>query len=655
MADSDKSNRHDRDYLLGMHKPIERRDLLQGMLLGAGLLSLAGCGSAAEGDQLAAAAPQNQPGYYPPERVGMRGNHPGSFEQAHALRDGTLKPEHALKTGEEYDLVVVGGGISGLAAAYFLRAERPNARILILDNHDDFGGHAKRNEFHINGQMLLQNGGTMLISSPRPYGPVPAGLMRDLGIDAKTLAETYPNDPLYRTLGLGSAIYFDKENFGEDKLVQLPGGRGGGSRAELAAALTKAPLSKKAQQDYLRLMFDEVDYLPGLSEAEKRKLLSSISYQQFLEQYMKLDPAVITLMQKRTHGEWGLGIDAEPALDCWGEGLPGMNGLGLSRDNTDWMDPTAAGHSSTGGSDSFRFPDGNATIARALVRSLVPAVAPPGDIESIVLAKFDYSQLDRPGQQTRIRLNSTVVHVDPKGKGPVTIAYMDGDQLRSVSAKAAVLACYNMIIPYLMPGLPDAQKAALHELVKVPLCYTSVVINNWQAFQKLGVQQINCPNGYFSSVSLSSSSHVGGYAGPKSPDDPAIVFLSRAYCQPGLPTARDQQRAGRYELLNTSFEDFERNIRSQLNQLLGAGGFDAARDIEAIAVNRWPHGYAYEYNTLYDAWDTQEAERPNVIGRQRFGAVTIANSDAGSVGAYTDSAIEQGYRAVHELLEAELI
>jgi spermidine dehydrogenase len=247
-----------------------------------------------------------------------------------------------------------------------------------------------------------------------------------------------------------------------------------------------------------------------------------------------------------------------------------------------------------------------------------------------------------------------VVHVEPNDQGPVEIAYMNGDKLRSVSAKGCVLAGYNMMIPYIVPSLPEKQKAALHELVKVPLVYTAVAVKNWQPFVKLGLQRIDCPGSYFSSVSLSGTSHIGGYGGPKSPDDPALVFMVRTPCQPGAATERDQHRAGRYDLISTPFETFERNIREQLTAILGPGGFDAKRDIAAIAVNRWAHGYAYEYNPLYDPWNVAPDQRPNVVGRQRFGRIAIANSDSGAA-AYTDCAIEQGHRAVHELIDAGVL
>ena len=160
----------------GMENSITRRDFLNGVAIAAGGAIggglLPGCITAAVADEQAA---QDAVGYYPPALTGLRGNHPGSFETAHALRDADFWPQAGTvaATGEDYDLVVVGGGISGLAAAHFYRAKHEAARILILDNHDDVGGHAKRNEFASGGRLTLMNGGTFSIDSPRPTAPSP--------------------------------------------------------------------------------------------------------------------------------------------------------------------------------------------------------------------------------------------------------------------------------------------------------------------------------------------------------------------------------------------------------------------------------------------------------------------------------------------------
>jgi spermidine dehydrogenase len=202
------------------------------------------------------------------------------------------------------------------------------------------------------------------------------------------------------------------------------------------------------------------------------------------------------------------------------------------------------------------------------------------------------------------------------------------------------------MIPFLCPELPDRQKQALRYLVKTPLIYANVALRNWASFNKLQVSRVQAPGSYFSSVSLNAVVDIGDYKSPRSPDDPMLIRMVRTPCQPGL-SEREQHRAGHYDILGTSFETFEQKIRDQLVRILGAGGFDPDRDISAISVNRWPHGYAYEYNPLFDP-DWPEAERPNVIGRTRFGRMTIANADSGAA-AYTDSAIDQAHRAVQEL------
>ena len=641
------------DKYLGMDRPITRRDFINGsaVVVGGSLLGrhpfLFGQGQAEA---------QNEKGYYPPILTGLRGSHVGSFETAHSLRDGTFWNSAGPPTDakESYDLVVVGGGISGLAAAHFFREHAGQAaRILILENHDDLGGHAKRNEFHLAGKLQLCNGGTFLIDSPTPYSPQADGLLKLLGIDPPKLEETTTNRKLYRSFGLKSGMFFDKETFGADKLLAgEPGGRRG-RRADKQQSwrefLKDAPLSEAARRDIARIEESDIDYMLGLSSAEKKAELSRMSYRDFLLNVVKADPGVIPFYQTRTHGEWGVGIEAEPALDCWAIGLPGFQGMHLEPGAAPHMSYSAAGYAS-GGSYNYHFPDGNASIARLLVRNLIPAAMPGHTVEDVVTAKADYSQLDRTDSPVRIRLNSTVVHVRNIGEAgsakEIEVVYAQGGKVFTVRAKGCVLACWNMVIPYICPELPEKQKEALHYLVKVPLVYCSVGIRNWTAFQRLGIEHVNAPGSYWENVSLNAAMDIGDYHTPKSPSEPILLHLSRTPCKPGLP-AREQHKAGRMELMVTSFEDFERKIRKQLARILSPGGFDPAEDIQAITVNRWPHGYGYEYNPLFDP-DWPEAERPNVMGRKKFGRITIANTDSGAT-AYTDVAIDQAYRAVQEL------
>jgi spermidine dehydrogenase len=644
-----------RDRELGMDRAIPRRDFLNGaaMTIGAAMVPAALQTVDSKADEA-----QNHSGYNPPVTTGLRGSHPGSFEIAHSLRDGKFwkAAETPKAVPEKYDLVIVGGGISGLAAAHFYRERAgASAKILILENHDDFGGHARRNEFHLGGKLQLLNGGTMLIDSPTPYSPEAAGLLKKLGVDAAALDKKCTDHGLYKSLGLGTGVFFDRETFGADRLVKSAQGEevesgDAQSIAHWERFLSQAPLSDSVRRDILYLETQKIDYLPGLTSAEKKDRLSRISYKDFLLQIAKVDPGVVTFYQPRTNFEWGVGIDAESALDCWALGLPGFQGMQLEPGGAPRMSYSAAGYAN-GGSDRFHFPDGNASIARLLVRALIPRAIPGHSAEDIVTAPVHYDRLDADGAPIRIRLNSTVVRVrevgEPSSAREVEITYATGKQVYSVGAGACVLACWNMAIPYLCPDLPEKQKEALHYLVKVPLVYTSVGLRNWTAFQKLGVSNIHAPGAYWNSVSLNWPVNIGDYRSPRSPEEPTLLFLSRTPCKPGLP-AREQHKAGRMELLITPFEIFELKVRDQLSRTLAAGGFDPARDIEAITVNRWPHGYGYEYNPLFDPeWPTGQA--PHILGRKRFGRIAIANTDSGAT-AYTDVAIDQACRAVNELL-----
>ena len=638
-----------RGQILGMDAAITRRDFLNGVAVAVG----GGVASAVlpPGSMAAAfaggEAPQDQPGYYPPALTGLRGNHFGSFEAAHALRDGEFWPRagKAVATDETYDLVVVGGGISGLAAAHFYRARRPGARILILDNHDDFGGHAKRNEFALGGRLALMNGGTFSIDSPRPYSAVADGLLRTLGVDPVALTRQCADRNFYAALGLRRGVFLDREAFGADRLVVVGGGK---SWTELLAG---SPLSDAAQRDIARIEEARIDYLPGLTSEEKKSRLSRMSYRDFLLKIVRADPAVIPFYQARTHGEWGVGIDAVSALDVWAFGFPGFQGLKLAPGAAPHMGYTAAGYAE-GGSYTFHFPDGNASIARLLVRNLIPESLPGDSAEDAVTARMDYSRLDRPQSGVRIRLGATVVRArhrgDPASAPEVEVAYQRGGEVQVVRARSCILACYNMMIPYLCPELPDKQKEALKYPVKIPLIYASVALRNWTSFKVLGIAQVYAPGSYFSSLALNQVVDIGAYRSARSVDEPVLVHMTRTPVAPGLPE-RDQHRAGQIDILGTSFAAYETKIREQLNRILGPGGFDPQRDITAITVNRWPHGYAYEYNPLFDP-DWPEGAAPHELGRARFGRIAIANSDAGAA-AYTDSAIDQAHRAVEELLQ----
>jgi spermidine dehydrogenase len=622
------------DKRLGMQRAITRRDFVQGAAVAAGAALQAGAlgssGLANTSAAVSTGAHRMTIADYPPVKTGMRGSHPGAYEIAHALaRDGAKFPE-PQSTEEHYDLIVVGAGISGLAAAhYYQKRFGADSKILLLENHDDFGGHAKRNEFHQSGEMVLSMGGTHNLEW-WSFSKTVNAFMQEHGVDCKAMRKQMefaygrdaPNSP---------AMWFDETTYGVNRLV---------TNFNLSAKLTtedidKIPISD-AGRDSLKRFYDSAPSLEDWTEAEAEDRLSSISYPDFLRQYGGLTEDAVQLFDKEEHGSWGLEMRAISAAEAMWEGYPGAHLFG-----EDWSE------------DSFGYPvamwpDGNASLVRLMVAKLVPQSAPNATAENVAMTQFDYSALDREKANVRLRLNSTVIGVDNIDQGvSVTYASSEGE-LKQVSARHSVLACYHSIIPHLCPAMSDTQKAALKYQVKVPMILTNVLLRNSQALDKLGVDAVSCPGRLHARLFLFKGLHTGGYKRSDTADEAvSLVFWGSVSPPEDAVDIRSQLRGSRQKLLELSFEDFEREVRTVLDGLLGPAGFDVAEDILAITVNRWPHGYAYEYMQLWDPeWESGEA--PHEIARQPFGSITIANADAGA-SAYTHVAIDQAYRAVADL------
>ncbi len=611
-----------------MKKDITRRDFLNGtrVAIGASLVSPWAEAFGRDAGRFALG-----PDYYPPAKTGLRGSHSGAWETMHARVAGSTWP--VAEPEDEVDLVIVGAGISGLSAAWFYRRLHPGARVLVLDNHDDFGGHAKRNEFRVGDETRIAYGGTEAIDTPSSYSGVARELLEAISIDVQRFYDYYDQD-LYDDLGLEYAIAYDSATYGKRTLV-----RGYGARPwkDFAA---DTPMTDKAKADLVRAFEEPTDYLPGESRDEKIALLSRISYRSYLEDYVKVDRQVLEMYQRWGMSYWCVGMDEVPAIYILeytdGGGLPGLQHT-VEREGGRGDEPYI-----------FHFPDGNASVARLLVRALIPEALPGETMEDSVTARVNYAALDGHGGPVRIRLNSTVVNAaHTADEQSVDVTYVHDGRPHTVRARHCIMACYNSAIPYLCPELPAAQREGLAYNVKVPITYTKVMVPHWRWFAELSMRYVFFTNDFFKQVELDYPVSIGDYKFGASPDQPMALHMCYVPYFDDIQ-GPEQWREGRRRLLETPFSTFEHHVRDQLDQALAGAGFDAERDIAGITVNRWAHGYSYSPALLWEPEYASDAEKPWIIGRQPLGRISIANSDAGA-SADTNTAINEAHRAVGEL------
>ena len=637
-----------------MTKQIKRRDFVSGVAIGAGGLLLAGCTddrpvSFANEVPRGGLAPSSG-SYYPPTLTGMRGSHDGSYEVAHALSWRGEKPADYQLLDEHYDLVVVGAGMSGLAAADFYREKMgPEARILILDNHDDVGGHAKRNEFHRDGRMMVSLGGAQNIESVTGYSDAATKLMEDIGLNEEFL--NFMDVSTSENLALVG-------NFDANNGVALPGSQDhfiyagnwnavmfGGEGYE--QVLESLPLPGDEREKLIAFWGGNRDFLEGLSLSEKWEYLNTVSYNQFLIDKVGLLPTTVPILNAiilHLSGMTGWNLTVGEALLGGASGIKSLGWLGKAT--------AAAGGAFIDRLLKIRmFPDGNASVARLLVQKLIPTVAPEvTGPDSIVGARFNYEALDEAGNDTRLRLNSTAVGIRENQAGEVEIDYVEQGSAKCVLADHCILACYNGLIPHLCPEMPESQKAGLAYGVKTPFVYANVQVRDGNAFSKAGATLFQCPHDPFQWVSCAPTVAVGGFEPPRGPDDPMVIFMMHSPMPMTKPdpklSTRDQLRLARTEIYQAQFSDYEQQIREQLQSMLGQFGFQHQSDIEAITVNRIPHGYAYPYVKLDDP-DWEAGQAPHEIGRAQFGRISVANSDSEAV-ALMNAAFDAAYRAVEE-------
>ncbi|MBO6555282.1 MAG: NAD(P)-binding protein [Pseudomonadales bacterium] len=638
-----------------MKTKITRRDLLNGMAIGAGgvLFPAFGSGSGSNSEVLLRdMGPTSFADYYPPVLTGMRGSHPGSFEVAHALSWAGQKPQSYEQLNEHYDLVIVGGGMSGLAAAWYgLKSLGPEARILVLDNHDDFGGHAKRNEFHHKGRMLLSLGGAQNLDSPKNYGDIAGDLLIALGIDEEAIAQMGENTPDDYLLGgkldgsVGLSLPVDDEylTIGGNWLKFFHG------RGDYQNAVRKLPIPEDQQDKMIAFFGGEKDFLEDLSLFEKWEYVNSVSYNQFLSERVGLSTETIPILDAHLLVLQGPSGWNHTVLEAILAGSPGLRAMGWT---AQFVDSLAARLIDDVAGDIRMFPDGNASVARLLVQQLIPGVAPDmKGFEDVAVTRFDYGALDLPDQPVRIRLNSTAVGVKEVGDEVQVDFVAQGESLR-VTGNRCVLACNNNLIPHLCPEMSEAQKDGLSYGVRVPFVYANVLLDDGRAYSKLGVSFTFCPYDSFQWVSSAPPITSGGYEPPRNADDPMVMFMmaSPTPADGVKGTSRELLRMGRHSIYTTSFAEYEQQIREQLQCMLGKFGFDHEKDIRAITVNRIPHGYAYTYTKLDDPdWENEQA--PHEVGRQQFGRISIANTDSEAT-PLMNAAFDAAHRAVVEQLES---
>ena len=625
------------DRQLGMHRPITRRDFLDGVVVAAGAAVVEGGAG-----QALAEVP-----VYPPALLRLRGQTDADFQALHAIRDSTFwdRAGKSDATGEHYDLIVVGAGISGLAAAFLFRQRiGAKARILILEGTDDFGGHAKRNEFTAsNGRLLIGYAGSQTLQSPSFFTPAAAKLIADVGIELGRFKDWYDRGWNERHK-LAEGVFFRKEDFGQDVTLR--------TSEKAADWVPNAPLSERAKRALIALIDAPGDYLAGKSRAEKHRILASTTYADFLTKIAGADPQLLFYFQKSTAEYFGAGIDATSSIDAWAAGHPGFAGMDLGDAVDPVMSPSGRLLFKTPDEYIHHFPDGNASLARALVRALIPAAVAGTTMEDLVLNKTVYRRLDEASSRVRIRLRSPCVRLrhlgEPSTARTIEVTYLQDGRLKTVTAGHMVIACWHREIPLICDEIGEAQKMAFADQQKVPLVYANVLIRDWSAFSNLGISGFTDLTGFWGGAFLDYPVSVGSYRFPEDPAEPMLLHLPKVAVGGGGASPREQSRAGRFALVALSFEDYEREIRDLLARALNKGGFDPAGDIEAITVNRWSHGYSYEYMRPWDAY-WPSGSMPIAISCKGWGRIAIANADAGAY-AYAHSAIDQAARAVTELL-----
>jgi spermidine dehydrogenase len=619
-----------------MDRNITRRDFLNGALLASGSVLLTSSSPAQLLASVAQAPAQDDwTGYGGVgDYANSNGNTTAVFEAGHQIRDGLFEslPATAIDTGETYDCVVVGGGISGLAAALmFQRKAGEGKTCLVLDNHPIFGGEAKRNEFLVDGHRLIGHQGSALFWPPYPHSFI-ARFYESIGLKTPRLeyqkwAGPAPEVVLTRTPYLGSApygLYFGKK-FGQPQGVWVTD----------LKKLEGAPLSAKTREEFLRTQStDQAAQKPQYRGDAISRRLDTITLEQHLMEKYGISRDTVRTFLSDEGGGFGLGPDA----------LSGYTGYAF-----DELGPIPE-------DGTEMFPDGNSGIARLIAKTLIPeSIAGSPSLEDVCRNHVNFAALDRAGAAARIRLDSTAVWVkhdgDPAKSESVTVAYTRGGKTYRVKARSVVMAGGSWTTRHVVRDLPEDRNEAYAQFHRSPCMVANVALRNWRFLYKMGISGCQWFDGLGSYLQIRKLALCGADSPTIGPDSPVVLAIKVLYTYPGK-TAEEQGHMGRAEMIATPFREYERQIRQQLTEMFARTGFEASRDIAGIILNRWGHAYASPAPGFYFGKDGKPAPG-DVLRAAPFGRIAFANTDLSGMPDHKSSILEAD-RAVEQLLNQVL-
>jgi len=619
------------DDRLGMNEPISRRDFLNGALLAGAGLYLNG-----RAPVISPADAFNGYGGVGDYRH-SNGNTWEVLSAGHAMRDGAFEKRVATATDtrEMYDLVCVGGGLSGLAAAVFFQKDKGGS-CLVIDNHPIFGGEAKRNEFRVKGQSLIAHQGSAIFLVPGKGGYTDR-FYQMIGMDRSTFNyQTWrgptPEMPLAQSpYDIGSpkqyGFYFGSR-FGKTPGVWLidPWGRN----------LDGAPISDTAKAELLRWRNVRNNSPVPKTEGDAiSRQLDTITLEDHLMAQHGISREIIReFLSPIEGGGYGLGPDALSAYCNYAIETE------FPEDGDDKL-------------GDQMFPDGNSGFARLMVKTLIPdAISGPRTVDAVWENRVSFGALDRPGQPTRIRLNSTVVRVehagDPASAPHVVITYAKGNRLYKVRARRVVVAGGSWTAKHIVHDLPAAHREAYAQFYRSPCLMANVAVTNWRFLYKMGISGCRWFEGLGNYLSVTKKALVGNTSRTIDPDSPTVLTIKVLFAKPGLPIGEQGSR-GRAELLSTSFAQYERALRQQMSDMFAPGGFNPRRDIAGIILNRWGHAYVNPQPGFFFGVNGKPAPR-DVLRDRPHGRIAFANTDLAGAADHRNS-IREADRAVHQLLD----